>query len=324
MVVGGAFLIALYPNSECISQALMDILVGLSVSIVAAGLFTFTIDMRSRLKENMQSVIDAITDHSYLRRLSEGQLTELREKVTHELHTKDAPGAAEELIRIDEKICKLLKKPYYERYDHTVVSYKWTDADFLEKKIQISYKLVNPRGEHRAATEWLGFQVLVLKDNTTDPVKEVTIQCNTDNKGYVDYSDKIDIDVQQLDKKVEFYNACATIIEKGIDKKPERNKNGFKVEFNHSIEVKISYTLITPKEDNNFSKLMRYPTKSLMIDYTDNSPNVELLGRIIGTELEYSDVGVTYRGDNSLRLNSNGRWLLPNEGVMIIASPKKV
>jgi hypothetical protein len=304
----------------------MNILSGLSASIIAAAFFSLIIDVRSRLRQNMQSVIDAITDHSYLTRLDERQLTKLRKLVTHELHAKDAPNSAEELIHIDEKICKLLKRPYYELYEHITTSNTCNDPAYIEKSVKIYYELVNPCGEHRPTSEYIGFQNLVFKDDKlTEPIKDIEISCNIDEQGYENYSTKIEPDISPLDKKLEYYNHCVTIIEKGVTINSDRTKNGIKIDYKDRIKVKLSYTMIVPKEDNCFSKLMRHPTKTLFVDYTDYSSDVELVGHMIGTELSYSDVGVTYKNKdkNSLMLNSYGKWLLPNEGVIIISSPKK-
>jgi hypothetical protein len=329
VIIGITLLAILYVYHEKITKQplLLEISTGLLVSIIAAGLFTHIIDMPSRLRQNLQSIIDTITDNSYLKELDERQLSKLRKQVTKELHAKDAPNATDDLIHIDERICKLLKKPYYERYEHIIVSNDYSgDNAFREKQVSIYYELVNPCGEHRPTSEYIGFQILVFKDESvSEPIKNIRIECNIDGQGYENYSDRIEADISPLDKEVDYYNHLVTMIGKEDVINPDRTKNGLKIDYRDRIIVKMSYTMIFPKEDNYFSKLMRHPTKSLLIDYTDHSSDVELVGHMIGTELEYSDVGVTYRGKdrNSLMLNSHDKWLLPNEGVLIVASPKK-
>lgn len=52
--------------------------------------------------------------------MDEERLTNLRKRVTRQLHVKDFPHMAEGLIDLDERFCKMLKHPYFSEYSQIV------------------------------------------------------------------------------------------------------------------------------------------------------------------------------------------------------------
>ena len=64
--------------------------------------------------------VDILTSYDYLKTMDEERLTNLRKRVTRQLHVKDFPHMAEGLIDLDERFCKMLKHPYFSEYSQIV------------------------------------------------------------------------------------------------------------------------------------------------------------------------------------------------------------
>lgn len=107
--------------ADLIIKNLVTILSGVSISIIAGAILTYIIDIPSKLKEYETSFLNALSSNNYLKSLDESKLIQLRKDTTEQLHAKNAPFMATGLIDIDQRICDLLKQPYYTRYRQSVI-----------------------------------------------------------------------------------------------------------------------------------------------------------------------------------------------------------
>lgn len=89
-------------------------------SVIAAIIISLIIDIPERIKEYKGFFVDILTSYDYLKTMDEETLTDLRKRVTRQLHIKDFPNMAEGLIDLDERFCKMLKQPYFSEYSQIV------------------------------------------------------------------------------------------------------------------------------------------------------------------------------------------------------------
>lgn len=302
------------------SHLVFGALSSIAVSLIAGAVLAWMIDIPSKLKEYENSIVNALVSNNYLKSLDEERLTQLRKDVTEQLHKVNVPCMARGLIDIDQKICNLLKQPYYTRYRQTVVCKKDEVNGVIVKHHTIDYKLINPYSVNSKATEYISIANLVLsngKDNMKDKaITDVRIRCIIDDGQAQDLSSEIEFDSSSVDSRETFYDTKVELVAKNDSYKGD--KKGLKIEFDKSLEVKMSYDIVVDKDDISFTKRLRHPAKNFRLDYTfETTSPIKIFGQLFGTELKQSDFLIRYPLPNSVSLESF-EWLLPDNGAIVV------
>ena len=297
--------------SFCGSIFVFPIFSAIVLSLLTGSILAILIDLPSRLKDYEISFINALSSNNYLKSLEESKLTTLRSQITEQLHKTKAPHMASGLIKIDQDICELLRKPYYSRYRH-IVCCKSIDENFMEKEHSIEYKLVNPYGPFQKGVENIKLTNHVVLNEGNDsekPIKELKVSVYVDNEETPITIKESDIKITQEDipNSKEFYNKKFIY-------------NIYKAVFNDNIRVKINYKIKVPfSDDPCFTKRLQHPAKNFRLDYSCEDNNMILHGQIFGTQLKQSDVSIKYltNGKNAISLETFG-WLLPDNGAIVV------
>lgn len=302
------------------SHLVFGALSSIAVSLIAGAVLAWMIDISSKLKEYENSIVNALVSNNYLKSLDEERLTQLRKDVTEQLHKVNVPCMARGLIDIDQKICNLLKQPYYTRYRQTVVCKKDEVNSVIVKHHTIDYKLINPYSVNSKATEYISIANLVLsngKDNMKDKaITDVRIRCIIDDGQAQDLSSDIEFESSSVDSRETFYDTKVELVAKNDSYKGD--KKGLKIEFDKSLEVKMSYDIVVDKDDISFTKRLRHPAKNFRLDYTfETTSPIKIFGQLFGTELKQSDFLIRYPLPNSVSLESF-EWLLPDNGAIVV------
>lgn len=302
------------------SHLVFGALSSIAVSLIAGAVLAWMIDIPSKLKEYENSIVNALVSNNYLKSLDEERLTQLRKDVTEQLHKVNVPCMARGLIDIDQKICNLLKQPYYTRYRQTVVCKKDEVNGVIVKHHTIDYKLINPYSVNSKATEYISIANLVLsngKDNMKDKaITDVRIRCIIDDGQAQNLSSEIEFDSSSVDSRETFYDTKVELVAKNDSYKGD--KKGLKIEFDKSLEVKMSYDIVVDKDDISFTKRLRHPAKNFRLDYTfETTSPIKIFGQLFGTELKQSDFLIRYPLPNSVSLESF-EWLLPDNGAIVV------
>lgn len=302
------------------SHLVFGALSSIAVSLIAGAVLAWMIDIPSKLKEYENSIVNALVSNNYFKSLDEERLTQLRKDVTEQLHKVNVPCMARGLIDIDQKICNLLKQPYYTRYRQTVVCKKDEVNGVIVKHHTIDYKLINPYSVNSKATEYISIANLVLsngKDNMKDKaITDVRIRCIIDDGLAQDLSSEIEFDSSSVDSRETFYDTKVELVAKKDSYKGD--KKGLKIEFDKSLEVKMSYDIVVDKDDISFTKRLRHPAKNFRLDYTfETTSPIKIFGQLFGTELKQSDFLIRYPLPNSVSLESF-EWLLPDNGAIVV------
>ena len=200
------------------SHLVFGALSSIAVSLIAGAVLAWMIDIPSKLKEYENSIVNALVSNNYLKSLDEERLTQLRKDVTEQLHKVNVPCMARGLIDIDQKICNLLKQPYYTRYRQTVVCKKDEENGVIVKHHTIDYKLINPYSVNSKATEYISIANLVLsngKDNMKDKaITDVRIRCIIDDGQAQNLSSEIEFDSSSVDSRETFYDTKVELVAK--------------------------------------------------------------------------------------------------------------
>lgn len=302
------------------SHLVFGALSSIAVSLIAGAVLAWMIDIPSKLKEYENSIVNALVSNNYLKSLDEERLTQLRKDVTEQLHKVNVPCMARGLIDIDQKICNLLKQPYYTRYRQIVVCKKDEVNGVIVKHHTIDYKLINPYSVNSKATEYISIANLVLsngKDNMKDKaITDVRIRCIIDDGQAQNLSSEIEFDSSSVDSRETFYDTKVELVAKNDSYKGD--KKGLKIEFDKSLEVKMSYDIVVDKDDISFTKRLRHPAKNFRLDYTfETTSPIKIFGQLFGTELKQSDFLIRYPLPNSVSLESF-EWLLPDNGAIVV------
>lgn len=295
----------------------------LSISLIAGAFLTYIIDIPSKLKEYETSFLNALSSNNYLKSLDESRLVQLRKDTTEQLHAKNAPFMAKGLIDIDQRICDLLKQPYYTRYRQSVICSDITnETDYINKEHMIDYCLRNPYGKNKEAVEYIGFSNLILKKDgeINDFISNLKIEYKIDENDKLEFApNSYKIEESPLNNKVEFYDTKLMLC--GISNDGQTESRGIKVCFKKSLEVHMEYRIKVPKDDICFSKRMRHPVKNFRLDYSYINSQIKLFGQIFGTGLKQSDISIKYLADNIISLETFD-WLLPDNGAIVVMTKK--
>lgn len=297
-------------------EVFLKLLEGVSVSIIAGALFSIVFDIPARFREYQNTIIDALTSESYLKRMDKNKLTRLRKEVTTQLHTKGIVHKIQGLIEIDQQICNLLTGCYYEWYRQSVVCNVDDQNElYIMKENTITYKLVNPYGKNKPAEEKLRHTQWIMVEEKKQPSNYITnpeFHISIDGGEEVKYKD-VKWKFCDLDTHQEYYNQKGQLY--------NGEEEGIVIQFDDNIIVKEHYKVIIPKKDICFSKRLWYPALNFILNYTHNVANTKLYGQIFGSNIKQTNVNCTYMGDTSISLESLD-ILLPENGAIIVVANK--
>ena len=302
---------------------IFDILSAISLSIVAGVILTFVIDLPTRLKDYEKSFVHALSSNAYLKTLDEQKLTKLRNDVTEQLHKANAPQMAKGLIAMDQKVCELLRMPYYTRYRHSVICEKPDSNGYITKEHTIEYKLINPYGVNKEGKEILKMTNLVKREVLTnsevedDVLNLMEFSCEIDDREVRNIKEESEIVCEPLEKQDEYYNTKLVLKVKNTQLDKKNQEEGVPVSFKDNIQVRIRYKIKVHKEDRCFSKRLQHPAHNFRLDYSSKADNVKLYGQIFGTEMKQQDMSIKSASDNSISLECFD-WLLPQNGAIVV------
>ena len=294
------------------------------ISIVAGVILAFVIDLPTRLMDYEKSFIHALSSNAYLKALDEHKLTKLRNDATEQLHKSNAPNMAKGLIEMDQKVCELLRMPYYTRYRQSVICSEPDENGFITKEHTIEYKLINPYGVNREGKEILQMTNLIKledpnnKDERRNVMDIVEFNCLVDDEKTINIKEKCDPYYTPIERTDEYYNTKVVLKAKETQNRTQEELLlGVPVSFKDNIQVRIRYTIKVHKEDRCFSKRLQHPAHNFRLDYSSKSADVKLNGQIFGTQMRQSDLSIRNASNNSISLECFD-WLLPQNGAIVV------
>lgn len=291
---------------------LLNIGIGGGFSLIAASLIALFIDIPSSLQQYELHFANMLSSNTYLKVLDVDRLHNLRRDVTTQIHKTEVPHLPDALVRIDEEICGLFNKPYYERYSHLVqCKIKDGTPKVIEKEHVVEYKLINPSAPKSLAEEVIKISNLILQRGENDKgITDFGLTYQIDDGQEYKLPKEYDMVVESLDKKIEFYTAKVYLA--GSDK-----SEGFKVYFKKNLRVKYTYKIDIDINDRCFTKRLQHPAKLFIMNYSCDNDSIRLHGQILGTNLKQNNMSIQYLDDNSVNMVSYD-WLLPDNGAVVV------
>lgn len=285
-----------------------DILSGISLSMMAGALIAYLIDIPSRLSDYKEAFVETLISDNYLKDMSSDELTNLRKKITEQLHKKDVPKMAKGLIDLDEQICKLLQNPYYEVYRQTIDCAPQTaEQNYFVKTVSIFYKLINPCVNIRKAHSNLSIANSVF--DVPDCLEVIDFSVDVDNQGPKNIAGVITNEITEVDTKTEYYTRKSVMKYNG--------KDGIMFDYNEKIEVNITYKIKIHIDDITFTKRLKYPVHNFILDYSTQNPDIKLQGQLLGTLIEQKNIRIEHRSPSHINIETL-EWLLPQNGIYVV------
>lgn len=304
-------LIDLFDSS--VSQIIKNTLSGLSLSMIAGAIVSYSIDLPSSLKSFDDYFIDSLTSNNFLNQLDSNRLSTLRHDVTNQLHKITTPNLSEGIIDLDEKIVNLINEPYYSFYSQNVDVDLSSDKKYFIKKNYVHYKLINPFGKNKSYTEKIKLTRLLSSIESIDNDKLISfskIYFKVDGFKSYDYSKTHDFSISENDYRDDYYNLKFEIKDKSSNK-------FYEIEFYQNVEVILKYEVKTPVDDICFTKRLQHPTKDFKLDFTLGTDDYKPQGQIFGTEIGKSTTVINQHNKRYLSLESKD-WMLPNNGAFVV------
>lgn len=294
-------------NNDNIKIAI-EIFAPLASSMLAAILAAYLIDMPGRMNEYQNYFVELLSSNEYLKQLSDDDLSNLREHITTLQHEKDFPNMPKGLVKLDEQIFQMLRKPYFKDYTQIVSLEKAADKpDTIIKKGTIEYTAHNPGRKDSPVTMNIGMSndVMFPDDAIANgekmeelakgifKINKFVISFDNDND-YIDLKPYISVVTDKVQENELAYNGSihlAPLKENGYSNydKPftkasfKERKQSKEVEYRHNdkneqadlfvkfrdkIKIRLEYQTEIPVDDICFTKRLRYPVKHFLLDYS--------------------------------------------------------
>lgn len=296
-----------------------ELICGVSMSIIAGVVISLIIDLPKSLRRNEESILNALSSDGYIKKLNNEKLRGLRDKITELLYKKDAPKLPKGLIDMDRKICELLMDPYFDYYsrkDICKIVDRPNGKTYLEKRVNISYKLVNPQGglqEQRDKVAMNSSMCIADDDDINDLIKINKVQVTIDQQAPFDLKDSIEL---YKDNHVGMNNYnCRVYWSRSRD-----TLNPHTFVFRDSIAVEMSYVVLLPVTDIWHTTKLRYAAKNYHLDCSYNNPEIQIYGQVMGTLIENVDFSVNNIDNNNITIDVHN-WLLPKNGTIYVFGP---
>lgn len=331
---------------------LLKVSLPISTSVIAAVLVSWIIDIPSRIMEEKSFFIEVLTSNDYIyKALDEKKLTELRLQAIRHIHNRYYPKMAEGLIEVDDKICEMLKMPYFINYYQSLyVAKDKEDPNAFAKTVKVAFTAQNPYGKEKPIRMNLGMgNYLNFKDDVISEanasklfrLKSFEISFEEEDKKW-DIHDYIRLGYKRSKVEGLSYNGIVMIATQKALNEPisyEFLKGGgsvldskkyeliadddnpeLLVEFVGKIHVEFEYTVTIPKEDNVFTKRLKYPARNFHMDYAldDEISNISLVGQMIGTVIDQNDVIISTQPNGKQITMNTHDWLLPKNGAVVV------
>lgn len=257
------------------------------------------------------NLLDALVDKKYLKQMDTDQLRELRDSCTQVMHLKDVPHMGVGLITLDGKICELLSSPYYETY-RQVITCKIV-GDYIVKRINIDYELINPFGNERKIKASIGLKGKTFlngerKDYRT--ILKFSYRKDSDEWKNLKENSDFKLNNEEFTDVDSMYNAFIEV--------QDINGNELLVEFGKCLFVSCEYETKVLKVENTYTNRLRYPAKSFRVDFYVDDLNYNLHGQLFGTLLDTIKYKVSHYNTNHNLIIESFDWLLPKNGIFVV------
>lgn len=333
-------------------QTWLKILSPIANSIIAAILCAFVMDIPSRMMEYQEYFVRLLSSSDYLKVMDEDDLMKLRKKVTWQLHIKDVPRMPKGLIKMDEQILDMLKRPYFKRYNQSTHVSKDKMDGMLRKIVNIEYLAHNPYSNEHPVKMDIGManslqfngevsieeakKLFCIKkfdlyiDSSESPIdllKHIKVLVVDKKEDGLQYNGKVQLGTWDHNADNDLGDASDLAKENPHELdyvKCDTIRNALNITFNDKIRVQLQYEVIVPESDVCYTKRLRYPVKYFHLDYSlDPSLNYTLVGQLLGTLIDQPDV-TTEMHDNDMRIcMQTNNWLLPKNGAIIVHCMKQ-
>ncbi len=323
-----------YPNLYLFLVGVHYILRDVGIAMLSGGVIARVLEIKNIVDFTRNSVINALTSNSYLKKLSIDQLKKVKDYCNQHIFEKGGNRNEENLnqsiLKLESSISEYLFNPYYEDYRLFIVCDEKelsTEPDFaklttipanctvIKKTIKTRYKLINP---HKRSRE----EQLEVRVNIYCPsyIHDPTLLNKITNFSYiVDNGEKkfetlkYEVDITFKPTSTSTYNVMLSLKK---DKKP------FSVNFNDELEIEIEEVRYIFVHDHLYTRKMNKPSKRTVVNYTYNSPKVVLKAECFGfgkSNTKVRDMSIDYSG-YSVNVESTA-WMLPGNGILIVHMP---
>lgn len=340
LAIIGLFCVNTWFNGNFYAES---IIAPILTSIIAAVIVSLTIDIKKQVSGIQNMIIDTFTSNSFLEKLTDERLQDIRSNAITEMHKQRYPNMQKGLMDKDKEIFSALMHPYYEIYRETAIYYKNKNLNWntfssengtkvLYRTVNIQYTIKSPTMDSIEDIADISIRKCVqtpIDSNNEQTIKKIFnlshFYISVDGAERFDIKDDIKYEIKQLESHSDYYSTSVSLLYDGTNAKiisTHNNLKGIFVKYEKSIKVEIDYEIYLPIEDNHFTNRLKYPAKSFRIDCICNDDdNVRLYGELLGTFTENSKIKISHPNDNVISIEAFD-WLLPRNGVFVILCEK--
>lgn len=253
---------------------LLDLLTAIGQSLIIGPALSWILDLPSMIDYFKKITVESLISSEYLQSLPRNRLVELRKECTAKIHLKDTDNVEKGLINLDENICELLTKPYFERFRQNTSCVKKNDK-FVKTHV-IDELLINPLNTKIAYDDFPKTYLNIPEGESLENFyKILSVTIKIDDQPEIDVTKDINVIAKKIDNSDIHFDTVVSW----------HDKNGKELSYDYinSIAITRKIQVVTPQTDIIFIKRVVRPVKSLKIDYGYKGNDLKLLGSCFGT-----------------------------------------
>lgn len=287
----------------------MKIAKGLSTAVgqtfIASSTISLFLSIKSIRDYFLALLADVMTGDKFIAILNMPQLDLLHDSC-HKAICQGLDLQDEKIRNINTKYHLMFKAPICEEMRENIDCH--IEGNYIVKKFRTYFYLKNPNVGviQNADIEQKYFLNIPNGGLNADFFKLDSCSVEIDGKQYI--SNFITNFEENNRSNYNIYNTFVRVI--------DEQKNNFVVSFIESLKVEISFTSKVEKRDVSYTKRLRYPTKSFILNFTCADKHIVMVPQFFGGFVKREDIKTTNNGNN-LTIEYN-KLALPGSGAMVV------
>lgn len=296
----------LIPNNE---SNLVGIIKGLLTAIgqtfIASSTISLFLSIKSIRDYFLTLLADVMTSNRFIEILSIPQLDLLHDSC-HKVICQGIDFQDEKMRDVNGKYHAMFKTPFCEEMRENIDCH--IEGKYIVKKFRTYYYLKNPNKGTKQTVDIEQKYFLNIPEGAIQTEFFIFNSYNIEIDGKTLFNTPKTLFEENSRSNYNNYNTFVRVV--------DEQKGNFVVDFIDTLKVEISFTSKIEKNDVSYTKRLRFPTKSFILNFTCADKNIRMVPQFFGGFVKREDITTTNNGNN-LTIEYN-KLALPGSGAMVV------
>lgn len=301
-------LIVAGPNDQFLI-ILKGLLNAIGQTFIASSTISLFLSIKSIRDYFLTLLGEVMTGGKYMSMLSSNQLNKLHDSC-HDIICRGVDLHEDKLAEVNKKYHLMFESPFCEEMRESIECH--FEGNYIKKKFRTYFYLKNQNTEKIQKVDISQKYFLNIPENgiNSDYYKVESISIEIDGKpteiGYITNFE------ENNRSNYNNYNTFVHVTDK--------QRDDFFVSFEKTLKVEISFWSKVEKTDVSYTKRLRYPTKSFILNFSVDK-NVAMVPQFFGGFINREEITTTNNGSN-MTIECN-KLALPGSGAIVVLSKKE-